>query len=96
MGQTQRVSGRATNVKRDADGTLTVRYHSTDVVTVKPGVSIVLATGGWRTATTKTRMLQASHQFNLGYSIWQKDYNWFVQWKGQTLPFNGDILILSA
>jgi hypothetical protein len=95
MGQTSRVTGRATNVKREADGTLVVRYHSTDVVTVKPDGSIVLDTGGWRTLTTRTRMLQAAHEYSLGYSIYQKAFNWYVEWKGQTIPFVENTLILS-
>ena len=96
MGQTQMVRGRATNVKREADGSLVVRYHSTDVVTARPDGSVELRTGGWRTNTTRVRMLQAAHQFKLGYSIYQKAFNWFVEWKGQTLPFDGDMLILPA
>jgi hypothetical protein len=95
MGQTQKVSGRATKVKRGEDGTLTVRYHATDVVTVKADGSIVLDTGGWKTLTTRTRMLQAAHEYNLGYSIYQKAYRWFVTWKGETLPFDNRTMILN-
>jgi hypothetical protein len=78
MSQTQEVRGRATNVKRDKDGTLTVRYHWTDVVTVQPDGTIVLDTNGYKTVTTKTRMNQASNQYALGFSVWQKDYQWHV------------------
>lgn len=45
MPQTQKVTGVATNIRREKDGTLIVRYHSTDVVTVKADGSIVLDTG---------------------------------------------------
>jgi hypothetical protein len=96
MGQTSRVQGRATTVKKDSAGNLVVTYHSTDVVTVKPDGTVELRTGGWRTATTLQRMRQASNQYKLGYSVYQKAYAWFVEWKGQTLPFDGDRLTLPA
>jgi hypothetical protein len=42
MGQTQKVSGRATKVKKDEAGNLVVRYHSTDVVTSRAGSRLQL------------------------------------------------------
>ncbi|KKL13496.1 hypothetical protein LCGC14_2525150 [marine sediment metagenome] len=88
MGQTQRVSGRATSVFTDDDGIVNVVYHATHVVRVFPSGKIVLDTGGWRTVTTRTRMNQAANQFRLGYRVFQKDFGWFVEWKGETLPFD--------
>jgi len=95
MGQTAVVRGRATNVK-EVDGELVVRYHATDVVTRKADGTIILKTGGWKTLTTRTRQNQAAHQFNLGYSVQQKDYAWYVHYKGATLPFDGDEITLPA
>jgi hypothetical protein len=74
MSQTQVVRGVATRVdyKTGKDNLRTqVWYHSTCVVEFDKDV-IKLCTGGWRTATTKTRMNQASNQFGLGYSVYQK------------------------
>jgi hypothetical protein len=95
MGQTQRLSGRATRVWRDPAGTLVVQYHNTEVVTASADGKVVLRTGGWQTATTRTRMNQAANQFQLGYSVFQKDFNWFVTWRGKTIPFNSEELVLS-
>ena len=78
MGQTQRVSGVATSIRRDQDGYTCVRYHQTDVVRFKDE-SIILNTGGWFTATTKVRMNQASNQFGLGFHVYQKSHEWFVR-----------------
>lgn len=39
-----------------ADGTRRVRYHDTDVVTVKPDGVVELDTGGYNTLTTRDRM----------------------------------------
>jgi hypothetical protein len=58
-----------------------VVYHQTAVVKFSENV-IVLDTGGYRTATTKTRMNQASNQFDLGFNVYQKGFEWFVEMNG--------------
>ena len=74
-------------------GKVTVAYHSTKVVEFDDK-KIVLRTGGWKTATTKARMNQASNQFNLGYSVYVDKGQWFVGYKGSAIPFTGDTLTL--
>jgi hypothetical protein len=91
MSQTQRLGTRSTSVRRSTDGTLTVTYHATDVVTVRPDGVIILNTGGWKTATTRTRMNQAANQFGLGYQVFQKDFRWFVRTDLEcVIPFDGN------
>ncbi len=63
-----------------------VTYHSTDVVTFDDK-HIRLRTGGWHTATTRLRMNQASNQFGLSFRVFQKDWTWYVTYKGNTVPF---------
>ena len=88
MGQTQTIGRTATKVEHRGLETF-VRYHNTDVVQFD-SLYITLNTGGWETATTKLRMNQASNQFNLGFSVYQKDYRWFVVIpQGETLEFTG-------
>ncbi len=77
MSQTQRVRGRATTIFSDEDGTHVI-YHQTAVVSFN-AKRITLRTGGWRTVTTKTRMNQAANQFRLGFSVYQKDREWYVR-----------------
>ena len=72
---------------------LEVYYHNTRVVFVS-GKYITLNTGGWPTVTTKLRMNQAANQYDLGYQVYQKNYDWFVEFKGETIPFNGDTIEL--
>ena len=60
------------------DDILIVRYWNTDIVKITKD-SIMLDNGGFYTATTKRRMNQASLQFGLGFNVFQKDYQWFVQ-----------------
>jgi len=92
MGQTQRVQGRATSVFTE-NGSTYVVYHNTAVVRFNEN-EIELNTGGWRTVTTKARMNQASNQFDLGYQVYQRDYAWFVDYKGETIGFDGYRLTL--
>ena len=77
MPRMDKVKGVATSVTTEGN-TTRVRYHSTDVVTITPE-RIVLDTGGWRTATTKTRMNQAAYQFGFNYAVVQRKGEWYVQ-----------------
>jgi hypothetical protein len=70
-----------------------VRYHHTMVVKVY-NTRIILDTGGWKTITTKARMNQASCEWRLGYQVFQKDFSWFVKWRGNILSFETDIVEL--
>ncbi len=79
-----------TNVKGDT----IVVYHETAVV-VFNDKTITLDTGGWFTKTTKTRMMQASNQFDLGFTISTKGGTWFVDFKGTTVEFNGNVVELA-
>lgn len=86
MAQQHQVGRTATTISTE-DGETRVTYHSTAVVkfTAK---RVTLNSGGWMTATTKTRMNQASRQFGLGYSVFQKMYVWYVRLPdGSGVPF---------
>jgi len=92
MGQTQRVSGVATSIRQEGADTV-IRYHATDVVRFNAR-RIILDTGGWRTSTTKARMNQAANQYGLGYCAYQKDFAWYVEYQGKTLPYLGSVMEL--
>jgi len=66
-----------TSIYRNED-ILIVKYWDTNIVQVTSS-SIILDNGGYYTATTKRRMNQVSLQFGLGFNVFQKDYEWFVQ-----------------
>ena len=86
MSQTHTPRGVATSV-RSEDGWTHVRYHLTDVVSFKRDF-VILRTGGWFTATTKLRMNQAANQFGLGYHVYQKQFAWFVRFRGHVFTYN--------
>jgi hypothetical protein len=56
--------------------------------------SIVLDTGGFFTKTTKKRMNQASNMFRLGFYVYQKNFDWFVDFKGITRRFVRNIVVI--
>tara|TARA_B110000902_G_C14210791_1_gene551284 strand:+ start:255 stop:545 length:291 start_codon:yes stop_codon:yes gene_type:complete len=52
------------------------------------GNKIKLNSDGWESVTTKRKMNQASNQFNLGYSVFQKDFVWYVDTpQGHTVKY---------
>tara|TARA_Y100000590_G_scaffold455334_1_gene603794 strand:+ start:8051 stop:8578 length:528 start_codon:yes stop_codon:yes gene_type:complete len=64
-----------------------ITYHNTDVIRFNR-LEIELNTGGWTTNTTKKRMNQTSEQFNLGFRVFQKNWEWFVVYEGRTYLMN--------
>ena len=92
MPQTQKVSGRSTWVFNDGTYNV-VQYQATPVVRWNDD-EIILNTGGWMSMTTRTRMNQASHQFDLDFTVNQENHEWFVYYKGKKIPFISDELVL--
>ena len=66
-----------------------VKYWNTKVVSFTED-TIYLNNGGFLTNTTKTRMNQASNQFDLGFRVYQKNFDWFVEHNGKTYEFIGN------
>ena len=81
-----------TKVKKE-DGKTIVTYHNTDVVTFD-SQEIVLNSDGYKTLTTKVRMNQTSNEYGLGYTVYQRQGNWFVDYADKTIPFEDDELTL--
>lgn len=76
MPQSAICRGTATTIAT-VDGVTSVTYHATTVVKWDKW-GIVLDSGGWRTATTKTRMNQAANQFGLEFRVYQEKGEWYV------------------
>lgn len=93
MSQQYKVGIVATTIHTTPEGEIQVIYHSTPVVSFT-NKAIILNHGGWMTATTKVRMNQASKQYSLGYHVWQKNWDWFIDYKGKTIPFDDRIISL--
>lgn len=54
---------------------IAVVYRGTAVVTFKPDGAVVLNSGGWETATTKSRINQYIPD---PWRVWQEDWTWYV------------------
>ena len=74
-------------------GTTVYTLHKTVVVEHRTNGEIVLNSGGYRTATTKLAMNQASNQFNMGFQVFQNAGDWFVTYKGKTIPFYDEMIL---
>ena len=92
MAQQHTIGTHATTVS-EIDGLMTVVYHRTPVVRWDH-TQIILDHGGYMTATTKTRMNQASNQFRLGYYVYQKNFEWFVHFEDREIAFQGNQVTL--
>jgi len=92
----QRISRNNTRIERDGDSAfphaIRVILHKTCVVEVTPS-EITLNSGGWDTSTTKARMNQASNELDLGFTVFQKNFEWFVSWDGKEIPFEDNMVI---
>lgn len=75
-----------TKVVLNPYGLSTVKYRDTFIV-FWTDESVKLISGGYETVTTKRKMNQASHQFDLGYSVYQTKWEWRVR-----LPDGRDVL----
>ena len=92
MSQQNKLGSGHTTIKTDKSGITTVTFWNTDIVYFSKEV-IMLNSGGYRTATTKTRMNQASNQFNLGYQVKQENYKWYVYFMGRKFIFNDGMIL---
>ena len=93
MPQQYKVGKHATKIYVEGYYTV-VKYHDTEVVKFNEE-EIILDNGGYKTPTTKTRMNQASSEFNLDYHVWQSKGEWFVlDCEGKKIPFDGTKLTL--
>lgn len=89
MSQVQRISKNNTTIHHHTGSNNDQRQvwlHQTCIVTVTPD-EIVLNTGGWYTATTRTRMNQVSNEWGLGYGVSFADKP-SVRYRGQVYYFD--------
>ena len=86
---------------------IAVIFHSTVIVEIKKNdgvknrsgsdlvpLTVKLDSGGYRTQTTKLRINQTSREYNLGFKVYQKQKNWYVELStGQVYDFYDDMEI---
>jgi len=92
MAQQDKIGKHATTISQ-TDGRTVVTYHTTPVVTVDADGTVTLNSGGWRSATTKTRINQAASQLDLRFHVYQRDFQWWVSVDG---PDDDDLRLDAA
>jgi hypothetical protein len=85
MTQLNHVSQNNTVVYYDGDHVV-IKLHYTEVVKFNH-TEIILNSGCYETATTKTRMNQASNQYGLGFKVYQEDFIWYVKYRDFIVEF---------
>lgn len=71
-------------------------YHGNLIAKIESD-KITLDCCGWKTKTTKDRMNQFSHEYDLNFSVFQSKKMWFVRIGENILPFeNGKIEFLKG
>lgn len=81
-----------TKVERSST-VVTVYHHRTPIIEFNSDV-IVLRNGGWQSVTTKRKLNAAAKQWNLGFSVYQKDFTWYVTMpNGETTEFESGMRI---
>jgi hypothetical protein len=90
MSKMNHIGTHKTSIFKDVDGFTCVQYWSTIVVKFN-GSKVTLNSGGHRSLTTKTRINQTAQYYNLGFSVYQKDFEWFVSIGHKTLEFKDGI-----
>tara|TARA_Y100000310_G_C20694481_1_gene824553 strand:- start:2224 stop:2559 length:336 start_codon:yes stop_codon:yes gene_type:complete len=100
MSRTEKVSQYRTTVGYHPNGNTVVTYINTPVVIISPTGDVMLNHGGHITPTTKLRMNQASNEFDLGYTVRQKDYEWWIDYNKMgtqyTIPFDHERVIIRS
>jgi hypothetical protein len=76
-----------TTVQTDDNGVARVFLHGNQIAEIGEGF-IQLWDGGWQTNTTKSRLNAILAENGLpGESVFQKNFEWFVNMNGTTIPF---------
>ena len=72
-----------------------VFLHGHRIATVDHSTNAVkVSSCGWQTVTTKSRLNAILSEVKFGCSVFQKNFTWFVSFKGETTDFlDGMILI---
>ena len=64
-----------------------VFLHGNQIATIGENF-IQLFDGGWQTSTTKSRLNAILSEFGMtGECVFQKNFNWFVNYNGFPIPF---------
>ena len=81
-----------TKVCTNSEGYTHVYLHNNHIATISD-VGVTLYDGGWQSNTTKSRLNAILFAFNGGWSVFQKNFEWFVRDYTITQPFHSGFVL---
>ena len=74
-----------------------VFLHGHNIATVDHATNAVkVSSCGWQTVTTKSRLNAILSEVKYGCSVFQKQWNWYVSFRGQTQDFIDGMILLDT
>ena len=74
-----------------------VFLHGHQIATVDHATNAVkVSSCGWQTNTTKSRLNAILSEVKYGCSVFQKQWNWYVSFRGQTQDFMDGMILLDT
>ena len=81
----------------DSTNCSSVFLHGHRIATFDHNVKAVkLSSCGWHTPTTKSRLNAILSEVKYGCSVFQKQWNWYVSFRGQTQDFIDGMILLDT
>ena len=75
----------------------TVVLHRTAIAVYDHNTNALkLNTGGWQTVTTKSRLNAILSQLITGASVFQRNWNWFINYNNVTHDFNDGMILCNG
>ena len=74
-----------------------VYLHGNQIATVDHNTNALkLNTGGWQSVTTKSRLNAILQGLISGASVFQRDFNWFLNYNNVTHDFNDGMILCNG
>ena len=81
----------------DSTNCSSVFLHGHQIATVDHTTNCVkISSCGWQTVTTKSRLNAILSEVKYGCSVFQKNWNWFVSFRGQTQDFIDGMILINS
>ena len=81
----------------DSTNCSSVFLHGHQIATFDHNLKAVkISSCGWHTPTTKSRLNAILSEVKYGCSVFQKNWNWFVSFRGQTQDFVDGMILIDA
>ena len=81
----------------DSTNCSSVFLHGHQIATFDHNLKAVkISSCGWQTVTTKSRLNAILNEVKFGCSVFQKNFIWFVSFKGETTDFLDGMILLDT